>query len=127
MVGLLWKGPTPIRYRSMIKDSNGDELTYWPISGLVEGENSEVLDFTLEIPDVAATLTANADARLIVWAKKVGDASFVNISEDPYDLSSLSGDVDFQAYVEALSPIEGLERVPVSVIAGTGSAAGWAT
>lgn len=109
----------------MIKDANGDELIYWPISGLIEGEDSETLDFTVEIPVEASLLSATIDSRIIVWAKKVGDVSFVDISNSPYDLSLLSGDVDFQVYIEALTPIDGLERIPVSVMAGTSSPAGW--
>lgn len=112
----------------MITDSNNDELTYWPISGLVEGETSEVLDFTIENPSTPAVLSANQDDRLIVWARKVGDVSYVDIATTPYDLSGFSaGPLDFQCYVEALTPIEGLERVPVTVSAGTSSPAGWSS
>lgn len=109
----------------MITDSNGDELTYWPISGLVEGDLSETLDFTIDVPTGGGSIIPTVDSRVYVWAKKVGDASFTNISLTPYDLTGLSGSVDFQCYVEALSPIEGLEMIPIAVTAGTSSAAGW--
>jgi hypothetical protein len=111
----------------MILDADGNELVYWPISGLIEGEDSEVLEFTIPVPDYPTMLTASLDDRGIVWARKVGDAGYVNISTTPYDLSALSGFQDFQCYVEALTPIVGLERVPFSVVAGTGSPAGWVT
>ena len=110
----------------MITDSDGNELVYWPISGLIEGENSEVLSFTVAVPTEEASITATYDARINVWVKKVGDASYVNISTNPYDLAGLSGDVDFLVYIEALSPIEGLERIPISIVVGSGSSAGWA-
>lgn len=110
----------------MILDSDGNELVYWPISGLIEGQDSETLEFTVPVPVTGGELSASADPRLIVWAREAGDVTWVNVSENPIDLTALAGtDVDFECYVEALSPIEGLERVPVSVNAGTGSPAGW--
>lgn len=109
----------------MIKDTDGMEITYWPISGLIAGDTSQHLTFTVEVPGSNATLSCTEDDRLIVWAKKVGDASFVNLATSPYDLTGLSGDVDFEMYIEALSPIEGLNRIPIIVSAGTSSDAGW--
>lgn len=109
----------------MITDNDDNELTYWPISGLIEGESSEVLTCKVTVPDGISALSANQDDRVRIMARKVGDASYIDISDTPYDLSSLSGVVSFQIYVEALSPIEGLERVAIAVIAGGGSSAGW--
>ena len=112
----------------MIFDANGNELIYWPISGLIEGENSDTLDFTVEVPATVASLTTTLDSRVNVWVKKVGDVAFVNISETSYDLTGLGpGDVDFQIYLEALTPIEGLERIPITITAGVAYSAGWVT
>jgi hypothetical protein len=109
----------------MIKDTDGNELTYWPISGLVEGENSQTLQFIVENTGTGK-VSASVDSRLIVWARPVGNPIWVNIAVAPIPLSGYPiGDVDFECYVEALSPIVGLERVPVSVVAGSSSAAGW--
>lgn len=109
----------------MITDNDDNELTYWPISGLIEGETSEVLTCKVTVPDGVGFLSANQDSRVKIMARKVGDASYIDISDTPYDLTGLSGTVSFEMYVEALSPIEGLERVAVAVIAGSGSNAGW--
>lgn len=110
----------------MIKDSVGNEISYWPISGLVEGEDSETLDFTLELSgSLGVFLHATASAKCKFWARKVGDVSWKDIAVDPYDVSGLTGDVDFEGYVEALTPITGLERVPVSVFVGSSEPAGW--
>ena len=109
----------------MIKDANGNELTYWPISGLIEGQDSEVLQFTVEVPETPAYLRAAEDERYIAWARKVGDTDYVDIETDPYDLSALSGDVDFEMYIEATGPIDGLERIPIVVSDGTQYPAGW--
>lgn len=111
----------------MIKDANGNEITYWPITGLIEGQDSIVLDFTVEVPVTPSALAASYNVKVKTWARKVGDTDYVDISVDPYDLSALSGDVDFQGFVEAVGPIEGLERIPIVVSAGTGHPAGWSS
>lgn len=118
----------------MIKDMAGNEITYWPITGLIEGENSDTLLFTVDMPPTpssgpapVAGLYANADARAQVWVKKVGDIDFVNVSGSRYSFDDLigSGTVDFEGYVKALTPIVGLQRVPMSVVSGQSSQAGW--
>lgn len=111
----------------MIKDSDGVEITYWPISGLTVGEVSETLEFTVElgVSGAGTALKSSIDASVAVWAKQPSDISVVDISQDPYDLSALSGDVDFELYVEALGPVDGLVRIPIEVFAGVASPAGW--
>lgn len=107
-------------------DSIGDELTYWAISGLIEGEDSEVLDFTIEgLLGGPQSIYANLDARANVWVRKVGDASYTNVSLTPYVLDGIIGDRNFQCYIEALTPISGLERIPFTITSGTSSPAGW--
>lgn len=108
----------------MIKDSQGDEITYWPISGLKAGEDSEVLEFTIEVSAEPSELVATQHDDVIVWVREVGDPSYVNLST-PYDLSALSGDVDFELYIEALNTVVGFMRIPLNVIAGQSSPAGW--
>lgn len=109
----------------MITDTLGNELTYWPISELIEGGVSETLEFVVPIPSHASELKGAADYRYIIWAKKVGDAAFVNLGTTPYSLAGLSGNVHFQMYIEALSPIVGLERLPIPIVAGASAPAGW--
>lgn len=108
----------------MIRDTDGNQITYWPISGLVEGQNSEVLEFIVEASGTGR-LSASFDTRGRVWAKRTTSGLYQNISASPIDLTGLIGDIHFNCYVEALSPIEGLQRVGLSVIAGTSSPAGW--
>lgn len=120
----------------MIRDANGNELIYWPISGLIEGADSEVLYFELDVPSTPSRLSATHDSRTNVWVKLLGgDADpppdppphfgYLNISIDPYDLAGLDGVAEFNCIVEALTPITGLERVPLSIVVGTSSGAGW--
>lgn len=111
----------------MIVDANGDELTYWAISGLIEGDNSDPLDYTVPSPSSVAYLRATHDDRLKIWTKKIGDASFVDISTGTgYNMGPFAGtDVDFETYVEALDGITGLERVPVTIVAAVSYPAGW--
>lgn len=110
-----------------ITDTDGVSLEYWPISGLVEGEESEVLFFEVNFGTAVAgrILLATPDARVKTWAKKTGDPSFQDISDTPYDISGLSGVVEFQTYVELIGPITGFERIPISVAVGSSSPAGW--
>lgn len=110
----------------MIKDEIGNELVYWPISGLGEGESSGVLTFNVPTPQHLGRLRASIDSRVKVFCRVAGVGSYVDISSTSIDLAVLAGpDTDFEIYVEAQSPIEGLERVPISVVAGTSSSAGW--
>lgn len=109
-----------------MRDSIGTTLQYWPLT-MVAGQNSETLNFTGDNPSGAGTsFVATRHDNLKIWAKKVGDIDFVDISNDPYDLSALAeGPIDMQLYVEALIDVESFERDPVSVILASSSAAGW--
>lgn len=136
----------------MIKDSDGNELTYWPISGLVEGESSDILAFNFVNPSTGvnvALLASNLDARAIVWVRITDTALVIsrggtiigggfhhppgptpgpwfNISAEPIDLANyVAGTLTFECFIEAMSPITGLNRVPFSVIAGVGGGAAW--
>jgi len=110
-----------------MKDANGDELTYWPITGLVEGETSQVLTILVTTPVVGGYLRASNDPRLKVWArpKDVGE-DYVDIRFTGIALADMPvGDTEFEIYVEAVTPITGLERIPVAVSASGASAANW--
>ena len=108
-----------------MKDSAGNVLTYWPISDLEEGDLSDVLTFKITGP-VSGKLVATNDPRARVWARVASVGSYVNISTGFIALSLSSGDHSYECYVEALSPISGLQRVALSVIAAVAGQAGWA-
>ena len=108
------------------KDANGDPLDYWPISGLKAGEDSQEIEFSFVIPDGVVRLRSSQNPNAEIWAKKVGDASFRNISEESYDLTPLPKvETFFVAYVHALGDIEGLQREILGLGTGTSSKAGW--
>lgn len=122
----------------MIVDLNGNELTYWPITGLIEGQDSEHLIFSEVLVNLHPSPTTDArptnptflyasfDSRVSVWAKQVSRAApFRNISLYPLDLTGIEGEINVEIFVRALSPISGLERVPISVVVGTSFKAGW--
>ena len=110
----------------MIKDTTGSEVTYWPISNLIEGQITGVMEFVIDTP-VAGVLKTSSDGRLRVWARALGEPSYVNISVTGLNLSGYGAvETTFQMYAEALAPIEGFERVPLTVTAAVSSAAGWA-
>lgn len=111
----------------MFLDSMDMDLTYWPTS-LKEGETSEVIEIQVETPFVGY-LRATNDARARVWAKWMMFPAnpFINISAGSgINLDGLSGPfADFAVYVEALSPIDGFERVPLTVVQSENRPAGW--
>lgn len=110
----------------MIVDGIGTVLQFWPLT-LVAGQSSQVLAFTIDNPSgPTAHMSASHHANLKVWAKRVADMSYVDISVSPYNLSGVSaGPTNMLLYVEAVDDIIGFERDPVSVIVGSSSAAGW--
>lgn len=109
-----------------MRDYNGDDLTYWPISNLIEGDDSEILIFVLDTP-IVGFLTADSDPRIKVWARENGVGSYQDITNDPIDLSGFSGPTtEFQCYVESIdAQITGFEFVPLVVSASQTSPAGW--
>lgn len=112
----------------MFKDEQGNELRYWPISNLAEGESSEVIRIKLDAP-TSGKLKASVDSRARVWAKWTQFPSnpFVNISNGQgIPLDGIPGPYAvFDIYVEALSPIDVFERVPITVVASVSVPAGW--
>lgn len=108
-----------------MKDGLGNQLDYWPLSGLVEGQLSDTFPFKVATP-AFAFLTATEDTRVKVWCRSVGVGLFQDIAIFPINLEFFpAGDTDFEFYVEALTPIMGLERVPITAVAAESEPAGW--
>jgi len=114
----------------MSKDADGHVFTYWPITGLVEGENSEVLTFSEQTPSTNGFLRSTGNDVVNVWARRKGvGASYQNIVTTPIDLSGMpAGDTEFEIYLECIGPIpDGMEIVTLYVTASFARAAGWTT
>lgn len=107
---------------TLITDSTDAELTFWPIS-MVEGANSEQIVFKIDT-DTAGLLKAELDSRMNVWVRPLGSVDpYTNISS--VGLSVGVGITQWEIYIQALSPITGLARIPLSVSVGTSHPAGW--
>lgn len=107
-----------------MKDGNDLELSYVPISGLGEGETTPVMIIKYTGPE--AGLIATLDKRVTVWARKQGIGGYADLSTDPITLPN-GVETIIEWYVQARSPIVGLERVPVTITAGRSNTAGWRT
>lgn len=109
----------------LIRDTDGDEFTYLPISGLKEGDTVGPITVYIETPN-EGSLSADFDARMTITARVTGVGSYVNINATPLDLSGMApGTTGFDIKVTANSPIVGLERVPLYVAVSTQGPAGW--
>jgi hypothetical protein len=112
----------------VIKDAEGHQLSYWPIPGLVEGEETGVLTILVDTPVAGSRLVATYDARVRLWGRVAGSGDFVDLAQEGLDLSALpAGETAFELYAEAVGPVAGLDRVALSVAAGVNSPAGWLT
>ena len=65
----------------MFRDTDGNTMTYIPITGLIEGELSQVYKAVHDTP-LDGELTGTLDARAHIWARISGVGSYQNISED---------------------------------------------
>lgn len=111
---------------SYIKDEDGEEMVFWPVEGLVEGETSSPITIKVDCPLPSGELKGSSDSRLIIWARqKALGGPYQNISDTGIDLSALVGEVEFEVYVEATAGISGVERVPFVVMASTSEPAPW--
>lgn len=109
-----------------ILDADGDEITYWPIPALAEGDETDPEVITIEDLPIAGALAVTNDSRVTVRGRISGIGSYVNLATTPIDLSGLGpGDVDVQIKVQANSPIVGLERVPIFTGVATTGPADW--
>lgn len=111
----------------MIYDNDGKELVYWPITGLVEGQDSEHFFLWIDTP-AEAHFNASADVRLSIFGRVAGlGGPFVELSGDGIDLSGMSeGQTRFEIYAHAEEPIEEVERVILNVGPFASIAANWA-
>lgn len=109
-------------------DADLNLMTYWPIPTLKENDISPTIIVQLIAPR-NGYLRASLDARARVWAKWMQFPlnPFINISAGSgINLNGIPGPYAvFQIYVEALSPIVGMERVPLTVMATESDPAGW--
>jgi hypothetical protein len=106
----------------MIKDSNGDEFTYMPLT-LVEGAESPLVRVSVEIPSKGA-FKATSDARARVLARRVGETMFVDLADNPIVYGAAQADGEFDLKIEAGS-ITGFEMITLNVGFFSASSAGW--
>lgn len=109
-----------------IRDGDDNELLYWPITGLRAGEDSQVLHgVRVDTPD-PGLLQATDDERAIVFISEAGADDYVNLAENPIDLSTRLGPyAAFDIYVHAVEDVGPFERVGLEVGPSRSSAAGW--
>jgi hypothetical protein len=111
---------------SIIKDADGNDLVFWPVSGMAEGDVIGPVLITITDTPLDAEFTTRVDPRLTVLARVNGVGPYLDISLNPIDLSSLpSGGVTLQVKLQANAPINGVERVPLTVGTYSSSPAGW--
>jgi hypothetical protein len=109
----------------MIRDTAGNEITYWPIN-LQAGEYSDILTIRLDVPR-EAVLWATASESVTFFGRPVGPGEFVNLSEVGLPLDGYVGPwQDFQVYAYANEGTAGLPRVPLVVGSMGSGPAGWA-
>ena len=121
-----------------ILDADGNEITYWPIPGLVVGQLSEDLVAHIQLP-VNGKLFASVGNPERVSVRCTMPTSNIttgarqgNISTTPADLNynPVLGQTMFRFQVRAKTPTPGqtfppVERVPISVTITQSSPAGW--
>lgn len=108
-----------------MRDGLGNDIVYIPISGLVEGQSTPVFSVFVDLPSTGK-FTSESSTKARVMGREAGTMMYVDIAQEPFDLAGMVGsEVEFELYVEALYPIEGLERIPLSVSAGEAKPAGW--
>lgn len=110
-----------------MNDENNNPIDYWPLSGVKEGDDSQVLTIKQATPLANGHLTCTYDARIIVYGRRKGvGASYVDLYASPIDLSGMpSGMTEFEVYAHINSPIDGRDRIPVSVVASVNGPADW--
>jgi hypothetical protein len=110
----------------MIRDGNGEELLYWPITALRAGQDSQVLHgIRVDTPD-PGLLQATEDERAIVYISEAGVEDYIDLAQNPIDLSARPGPyAAFDVYVHAVEDTGPFERVGLEVGPARSSAAGW--
>lgn len=109
----------------MIFDDAGSVLTYWPITGLTEGEESQHIFIRVDTP-VMGLFSATDDPRLRVFGRIDGPGPFVDLALEGVDLSAFGvGQARLEIYCLAHSPIALVERVGLNVGTTSDAAAGF--
>jgi hypothetical protein len=111
----------------MIRDGDGNELLYWPITALQAGTDSQILrGIQVDTPN-PGLLQVTADERAIVYISEAGAEDYVNLAENPIPLDARPGPFTaFDVYVHAVEDVGPFERVGLEVGPARSSAAGWA-
>lgn len=111
----------------MIRDADGKELTYWPVTGLRAGEDSDVLHIFVDTPQVAR-LRASLDPHLAAWGRVAGlGGPWTNLGDVGLSLALLAGpETEFEVYVSASAEVVTVERVALTIGAATSGPANWA-
>jgi hypothetical protein len=109
----------------VIYDNAGNELTYWPVSGLAAGDDSAVFVIGVDTPQ-DSDLTVGADDRVLVMARLNGTSdAFVDIAASPISLRAMSGRVLFDIKLRATMSIISFDRVALSPGTTIESGAAW--
>lgn len=114
---------------SIRQGNNVDEMTYWQVTGLKEGETTDPIDVYIDTPVLNGRFKSSISDKAKIWARRKGvGASYQDIGVSGIALGSLpAGATAFEVYAEALTPIVGFHRVPISVMTASGLNAGWKT
>lgn len=109
------------------KDRAGNPLTYIQFTGLLSNGSSETVEFMVDPTPTAGMLSATLDDDVAVMCRVKDTGLFVNISTDPIDLSVINEGPDtvFELYLATGASIQGLYRVPLTIVAGSSLPAGW--
>lgn len=109
-----------------IRDGDGRELLYWPITSLRAGQDSQILrGIRVDTPD-AGELQATADERAIVYISEAGAEDYIELAANPISLAGYPGPyAAFDIYVHAVEDTGPFERVGLEVGPSRSSAAGW--
>jgi hypothetical protein len=109
----------------MIRDDDGDPMTYWPISGLKEGHDSQHIFVRIDTP-TEGVFASNASDDLKIMAR-VADSGdpFTDLALGEIDLSGLpDGETRFEIYAHANTPIT-FARVVLNAGPAQSSPADW--
>src|SRR5437868_15205456 len=107
-------------------DEFGAVLLYWPV-WLDESSQSAQLVIGLDTPAVGYQLRATNDVKVRAMARLHGTTDpFMDLGVSPIDLGGFVGPItQFDIYVSALTPIVGLERHVITLVAGQNVMAGY--
>lgn len=112
---------------SDIRNENGSDAEYWPITGLPAGSVSNTRTFLIDTPLNGILYATDHDKVRVHCTCAAAGIVARDLGSNPIDLSAISAgpDTEFEIWVEALTPIVGLYRVPLAVGAGIANPAGW--